>query len=76
MEAKSRRSAATLPTLIDIEALAEHLGVTIHHVRRLVQERRVPHVKVGPFVRFDPLEISRWIDDQRVSVFGAGTRGR
>lgn len=35
-------STERLPRLMSIEELAEHLGVTERHVRRLVAERRCP----------------------------------
>jgi len=55
--------------LIDIDALAAWLGVEIVFVRRLVAERRIPFLKIGKFVRFDPAEVATWIDEQRVGVF-------
>jgi excisionase family DNA binding protein len=58
-----------LPALIDVDTLAHHLGVTVHHVRRLVQERRIPHLKVGVLVRFDPREIVRWLEERRVPEY-------
>lgn len=54
--------------LLDVDALAERLGVTPRFVRRLVHERRVPFLKIGKFVRFDPHEIEAWIDDARRPV--------
>jgi excisionase family DNA binding protein len=36
-----------------MDELAERLGVTHRHVRRLVAERRVPFLRVGRFIRFD-----------------------
>lgn len=51
--------------LLNVDALAERLGVTPRFVRRLVHERRVPFLKIGKFVRFDPHEIEVWIDDAR-----------
>jgi excisionase family DNA binding protein len=36
----------TLPQLLTIDQLAERLGVTTRHIRRLVAERRVPYLKV------------------------------
>jgi excisionase family DNA binding protein len=36
----------TLPQLMTIDQLAERLGVTTRHIRRLVAERRVPYLKV------------------------------
>jgi excisionase family DNA binding protein len=50
-----------LSTLLDIGAMAQRLCVTERHVRRLVAERRIPYVKVGRFVRFDPVDIDDWI---------------
>lgn len=56
---------ATLPTLIDIVTLADHLGVEVRHVRRLVAERRIPFIKWGHLLRFDPVEIAAWLEDKR-----------
>jgi excisionase family DNA binding protein len=63
-------TADTLPNLLDIDQLAEHLGTSRRHVRRLIAERRIPYVKVGRLIRFDPADVSKWVDDRRV----AGTR--
>ena len=57
-----------LPKLLSIDELAETLGVTRRHVRRLVDERRMPFLKVGKFVRFDPAAISDWLDQSRVAA--------
>jgi excisionase family DNA binding protein len=54
-----------LPRLLTIEELADHLGVTVRHIRRLIAENRVPYVKWRHFIRFDPAEIARWLDDAR-----------
>jgi excisionase family DNA binding protein len=56
---------AGLPYLMRIEAVAEHLGVSVRHVRRLVQERRIPHLKWGHFVLFDPAELAPWLEQFR-----------
>ena len=48
-----------LPELMTMDQLAERLGVTRRHVRRLVDERRVPFLRVGRFIRFDPDRYSR-----------------
>ena len=57
-----------VPKLLTMDELAERLGVTPRHVRRLVAEKRVPYVKVGRFVRFDPAAIASWLDQSRVTV--------
>ena len=55
-----------LPELMTMDQLAERLGVTRRHVRRLVDERRVPVLRVGRFIRFDPVEIADWLNRNRV----------
>ena len=40
-------------------------GVVPRHIRRLVAERRIPYIKWGHLLRFDPTEIEAWIDDNR-----------
>ena len=54
--------------LLDLDAVAEALGITPRHVRRLVAERRIPFLKVGRFIRFDPGALDLWLDQQRVEV--------
>ena len=62
-QASSRSSVKA--ELIDINAVAERLGVTVRHVRRLVAEQRIPFIKWGRPLRCDPAEIERWIDSAR-----------
>ena len=52
--------------LLDIDSVAEALAVTPRHVQRLVSERRIPYLKVGRFVRFDPSELNLWLEKLRV----------
>jgi len=59
----------TVPTnrfpLLDLPAVAQRLGVNQRHVRRLVAERRIPFLKWGHLLRFDPAEIDAWLDRAR-----------
>jgi excisionase family DNA binding protein len=78
---KTSVSPAHRAPLLDTDELAKVLCVTPRHVRRLVAERRIPFVKVGRFVRFDPGELDIWLDQQRVDVVrrcsrAAGSAGR
>ena len=65
-------AAQTLPpvvspsALLDVHGAADRLGVTDRFIRRLVEERRIPFHKIGKLVRFDPIEVDRWIDTCRV----------
>ena len=62
------RPAATrdMPTLVDISTIAEHLDVSVRHVRRLVAERRIPYVKWGNLLRFDPIAVSEWLNSNAI----------
>jgi excisionase family DNA binding protein len=51
-------TATSIPALVGVDELADHLGTSPRHVRRPIAERRVPYLKVGGYVRFDPHEIA------------------
>ena len=57
---------SALPKLLDIDGVADLLGVSVRHVRRLVAERRIPFVKWGHLLRFDPNALATWIDASRI----------
>ncbi len=59
------RSVRQLPRLVDIAGVAEHLAVSERHARRLVAEQRIPDIKWGHLLRFDPNEITEWLDAGR-----------
>ena len=46
--------------------LADRLGVGERLIRRLVDQRRIPFHKIGKYVRFDPEEVSQWVDRCKV----------
>jgi excisionase family DNA binding protein len=54
--------------LIDCTEVAKLLGVTLRHVRRLVAERRIPFVKIGSFVRFDPADVRAYVLSCKVAA--------
>src|SRR3546814_7471107 len=67
---KTTPSFATTPPLlpdrlIGIADVAELLGVEVRHVRRLVHELRIPFIRWGHLLRFDPLKLAAWIDSHR-----------
>ena len=51
---------------MSVVAVAELLGVGTPYVYRLVHERRIPHLKFGHYVRFDPADLHRWLNDAKV----------
>jgi excisionase family DNA binding protein len=57
--------AVRRPKLLTLKQVADQLSVNERHVRRLVAERRIPYVKWGHLLRFDPDEIAEWLDGGR-----------
>ena len=53
------------PELIDIKTLARLLCVNERYVRRIIQQRRLPTIKIGRLVRFDLADVREWIQRQR-----------
>src|SRR4051812_15204825 len=53
-------------TLLDIDAVADRLGVNVQWVRRQVARRAIPFYKLGALLRFDPAEVAAWLDAARV----------
>jgi excisionase family DNA binding protein len=55
--------------LLDIQTAAEKLCCSERFVRRLVQERRIPFIKLGGTrVRFSDSDLDHWIAGQRVET--------
>lgn len=45
---------------------ASRLGLAQWTVRKYVELRRLPFVKIGTRVLFDPTELEAWIDERRI----------
>lgn len=71
-----KQKLAKIPHLLTIREVAELLAVTERHIRRLVHERRIPYVKWGHLIRFDPDEIAAWLDRARRPDEGNGAAGQ
>jgi hypothetical protein len=51
--------AASAAELIDAVAMASRLGVAVSNVRAAARTGKIPHVRIGRFIRFDPVAVSR-----------------
>ncbi len=51
--------------LLDYEEVADWLHTSVRHLRRLVDENRIPYLKVGHYIRFDQGMISDWLEDHQ-----------
>lgn len=70
MSEASRLNTGSRGALLDVQGAADYLGTTPRHVRRLVEERRIPFVKLGPGrsarLRFDTSRLDAWLDEHSV----------
>ena len=62
--------------LIDVPTLAERIGILVSFVRKLVDQRRIPFVRIGRLIRFDPDEVDAWLASNRVEVVADVARFR
>jgi excisionase family DNA binding protein len=51
--------------LLDYEGVAELLGTTSRHVRKLTDERKIASVKVGALVRYERSAVADYVARQR-----------
>lgn len=54
------RKGASMGTLVDIKAVAKQLGIKESMVRNLVFKKKIPFIKIGSLLRFDPDQITTW----------------
>jgi excisionase family DNA binding protein len=64
----AQHAPAPPASLVDIPGLADRLGTSVRHVRRLVATKAIPYVKVGHLIRFDPEDITDWIERNMVQA--------
>ncbi|GAA0303130.1 helix-turn-helix domain-containing protein [Kineococcus aurantiacus] len=63
--------------MLNVVDAADYLGVTTRFMRRLVEERRITHVKVGHFVRFPTEVLDEFLrQGTRPAVHGASALDR
>ena len=52
--------------LLTPDEVADMLQIARKTVVVMAREHRIPCIRIGRIVRFDPAEIDRWIDSQRL----------
>jgi len=65
----AKRSVDTLPLLIDSNEVCRLFGLKRHYLRDLRHQQRIPFVKIGRLVRYDPLELTDWIKSGQCALF-------
>ena len=51
---------------LGIQELSQYLGLTKGTLYVWVCQRRIPYLKIGKLLKFDIIEIEKWLKDKRV----------
>lgn len=54
--------------MVDIHALAKELNVSESWIYFQVAQKKIPCVRLGRSIRFDPGEIHKWLETKRIGV--------
>jgi excisionase family DNA binding protein len=54
-----------METLLTISQVAKRLGLSYQTIKRMVDKRDIPVIKVGRSVRIDPLDLDKMIAEWR-----------
>lgn len=57
--------------LVNVNDICAILAVKPSTVYKWVYEGRIPHYKIGRLVRFDPVEIDRWVGKQKARTLAS-----
>ena len=56
------------PKLINIKDAAAYIGATVWFIRTIVLENRIPFVRFGHRLLFDPADLDKFIEQEKVSA--------
>ena len=62
------RPTENVGRLLNFDGAANYLQDTPRHVRSLWERRELAAVRIGRKIRFDPVDLDRYIDSQRVKA--------
>jgi len=57
--------------LLTIKEASEYLGISEKGLYNMVYRREIPFVKLGGKLRFDIIDIEKWINDNKISCVDA-----
>ena len=57
--------------LLTIKEASEYLGISEKGLYNMIYRREIPFVKLGGKLRFDIIDIEKWINDNKISCVDA-----
>jgi excisionase family DNA binding protein len=64
-DAETHKRFKGLKELLNVKEGAKVLNVSEHTLRQWIHQRRIPFVKLGKAVRFDPEDLWKFIEENR-----------
>ena len=58
----------TIEKLLNIDEVSELIGLSQSAIYKMVNTKRIPYVKVGRLVKFEPSKIKLWIEKNSVDI--------
>jgi excisionase family DNA binding protein len=55
-------------TALKVDEVAELLAVTSKHIYKMAHEGRIPSIRIGGAVRFDPHVTAQWLEDASIAA--------
>lgn len=63
-----------MENLMTIADVAEKMSLTESAIRKFVQQKTIPYLKVGAAVRFLPSEVEEWLKTRRKMLMPKATK--
>ena len=54
------------PRLFNIQEAAWYTGVSVTTLYKWVSQRKIPYIKLGGSLKFDPVKLDEWIKERTV----------
>ncbi len=55
-------------TAMNVREVAEALKISEREIYRLAAANQIPHFKIGCSVRFDPVAVATWVEEQMQTI--------
>ncbi len=52
--------------LINVQEVAQRLNMAVTTIYKMVNQRRIPYVKIGGALKFDLAQVEKWVQEQMV----------
>jgi len=58
-------TTGNMPVLFDVQQAADYMNINLRQVRRMVEQRWIPVIKIGKHVRISRTDIDAYLMDNR-----------